>query len=120
MNPRIHVITLAVADLDRALAFYRDGLGLRTEGSDLAKDADIPLIAAKPGEFSIGHLVDSRAEVDEIIAQAEAAGATVTVAACGPLRSNYAAAAFSSRHWPAETKSMSSPRTRTAESSSMA
>jgi len=27
MKPRIHVITLAVADLDRALAFYRDGLG---------------------------------------------------------------------------------------------
>jgi catechol 2,3-dioxygenase-like lactoylglutathione lyase family enzyme len=32
MKPRIHVITLAVADLDRALAFYRDGLGLATEG----------------------------------------------------------------------------------------
>ena len=24
MKPRIHVITLAVADLDRALAFYRE------------------------------------------------------------------------------------------------
>ena len=32
MKPRIHVITLAVADLDRALAFYRDGLGFPTEG----------------------------------------------------------------------------------------
>ena len=32
MKPRVHVITLAVADLDRALAFYRDGLGFRTEG----------------------------------------------------------------------------------------
>jgi catechol 2,3-dioxygenase-like lactoylglutathione lyase family enzyme len=32
MQPRIHVITLAVADLDRALAFYRDGLGLESEG----------------------------------------------------------------------------------------
>src|ERR1700677_4848329 len=86
MKPRIHVITLAVADLDRALAFYRDGLGFRTEGligteftgdetipdgttavfhldgglmlsiyprSELAKDAVIPLIAAKPGEFSL-------------------------------------------------------------------
>src|SRR5580693_7766897 len=31
MKPRIHVITLAVADLDRALSFYRDGLGFRTE-----------------------------------------------------------------------------------------
>ena len=32
MEPRIHVITLAVADLERALAFYRDGLGLETPG----------------------------------------------------------------------------------------
>jgi uncharacterized protein len=31
-RPRIHVITLAVADLERALAFYRDGLGLESEG----------------------------------------------------------------------------------------
>ena len=111
MKPRIHVITLAVADLDRALAFYRDGLGFQTEGligtefpgnqavpggatavfhldgglmlsvyprSELAKDALVPLTAAKPGEFSIGHVVASRAEVDEVISQAEAAGATVT------------------------------------------
>ena len=111
MKPRIHVITLAVADLDRALAFYRDGLGFATDGligaefpgdetspdgttavfhlddglmlsiyprSELAKDAVVPLTAAKPGEFSIGHAVASRAEVDEVIAQAEAAGAAVT------------------------------------------
>jgi catechol 2,3-dioxygenase-like lactoylglutathione lyase family enzyme len=32
MQPRIHVITLAVSDLDRALAFYRDGLGLASAG----------------------------------------------------------------------------------------
>jgi catechol 2,3-dioxygenase-like lactoylglutathione lyase family enzyme len=32
MQPRIHVITLAVGDLDRALAFYRDGLGLESAG----------------------------------------------------------------------------------------
>jgi uncharacterized protein len=32
MQPRIHVITLAVSDLDRALAFYRDGLGLASPG----------------------------------------------------------------------------------------
>ena len=30
MEPRIDIVTLAVADLERALAFYRDGLGLRT------------------------------------------------------------------------------------------
>jgi catechol 2,3-dioxygenase-like lactoylglutathione lyase family enzyme len=105
LKPRIHVITLAVADLDRALAFYRDGLGFQTEGligteytgdrttpdgttavfhldgglmlsiyprSELAKDALVPLTAAKPGEFSIGHVVASRPEVDEVIAQARA------------------------------------------------
>jgi catechol 2,3-dioxygenase-like lactoylglutathione lyase family enzyme len=111
MKPRIHVVTLAVADLDRALTFYRDGLGFPTHGligtqytgdetnpdgttavfnldgglmlsiyprSELAKDADIAPAAAKPGEFSIGHVVASRAEVDEVIALATAAGAAVT------------------------------------------
>ena len=110
MKPRIHVITLAVADLDRALAFYRDGLGFPTEGligtefkgdgtipdgttavfhldgglmlsiyprSELAKDAAIPLVPAQPGEFSIGHVVASRAEVDDVIELAKAAGAAV-------------------------------------------
>ena len=111
MKPRIHVITLAVADLDRALAFYRDGLGFPTKGligteftgdettpdgttavfhldgglmlsiyprSELAKDALVPLTQAKSGEFSIGHAVGSRAEVDEIISQSAGAGAVVT------------------------------------------
>jgi uncharacterized protein len=32
MQPRIHVITLAVSDLERSLAFYRDGLGLPSPG----------------------------------------------------------------------------------------
>lgn len=32
MEPRIDTITLAVADLDRSLAFYRDGLGFETDG----------------------------------------------------------------------------------------
>lgn len=32
MDQRIHVITLAVADLERALAFYRDGLGFSSNG----------------------------------------------------------------------------------------
>lgn len=110
MKPRIHVVTLAVADLDRALTFYRDGLGFPTEGligaefqgdeetpdgttavfqldgglmlavyprSELAKDAGVPLTGPKPGEFSIGQAVATRAEVDEVIAQAKAAGAAV-------------------------------------------
>lgn len=32
MNPRITVITLGVNDLEKALLFYRDGLGLPTRG----------------------------------------------------------------------------------------
>jgi catechol 2,3-dioxygenase-like lactoylglutathione lyase family enzyme len=108
MEPRIHVITLAVDDLGRALAFYRDGLGFDSPGvvgtefrdertgangaiaifnlaggliltvyprSELAKDAGVPLGAPKTGEFSIGHAVASRPEVDALLAAAEAAGA---------------------------------------------
>ena len=32
MKQRLHVITLAVDDLERALAFYRDGLGFSSNG----------------------------------------------------------------------------------------
>ena len=111
MEPRVDVITLAVDDLERALRFYRDGLGFESRGvigaqwtdeesgangaiavfkfesglllslyprSDLAKDATIPAGPAHPGEFSLGQLVQSRAEVDELIEKAEAAGAAVT------------------------------------------
>jgi catechol 2,3-dioxygenase-like lactoylglutathione lyase family enzyme len=111
MQPHIDVITLAVDDLDHALQFYRDGLGLETTGiigtqypgdettpagaavmfnlrgglvlalyprSELAKDANRPVGAPQSGEFSLGHLVGSRAEVDATLARAEAAGATLT------------------------------------------
>jgi len=111
MEPRIDVITLAVADLERALAFYRDGLGLASRGvigtefvgdevepngaiamfelqgglilcvyprTELAKDAEIQLGPPKTGEFSIGHAVSSKAEVDAVLAEAQVAGATLT------------------------------------------
>lgn len=32
LNARIHAITLGVADLERAVSFYRDGLGLSSKG----------------------------------------------------------------------------------------
>ncbi len=111
MQPRIHVITLAVSDLDAALEFYRDGLGLDSPGvigtefagddtnpagavamfelqgglilalyprTELAKDANVPLGLPKTGEFSIGHAVASKADVDALLVQAEKAGATLT------------------------------------------
>jgi hypothetical protein len=111
VDARIHVITLAVGDLDRALRFYRDGLGLSTSGiigtdhkgddvtpagdvvmfelsggvilalyprSELAKDANIPLGPPQPGEFSIGHIVPRKADVDALLEQAAGAGGTLT------------------------------------------
>jgi catechol 2,3-dioxygenase-like lactoylglutathione lyase family enzyme len=111
MKARIHIITLAVADLERALTFYREGLGLESRGiigtefvgdevnpdgavalfeledglmlslyprSELAKDANVPLGPPKTGEFSIGHAVADRAEVDALLSRAQAAGATLT------------------------------------------
>ncbi|MBD2847572.1 VOC family protein [Paenibacillus sp. IB182496] len=105
MKPRITVLTLAVEDLERALAFYRDGLGLATEGvigtefehgaavffelqagvklalwkrTDLAHEAKVPLQRPSATEFTIGHNVAGREEVDEVMAQAVRAGANVT------------------------------------------
>jgi hypothetical protein len=45
--------------------------------TELAKDAGIPFGPPKSGEFSIGHLVPSRQDVDALLAQAQAAGATL-------------------------------------------
>ncbi len=105
MKPRIKVITLAVSDMKSSLAFYRDGMGLPTEGIvgtefddgavvfftmddnfllalypkiALAKDAKIPVSPRSPSEFSIGHIVSSKEEVDEVMEQARKAGATIT------------------------------------------
>ena len=46
--------------------------------SELAKDAGVSPGPAQSGEFSLGHLVASRAAVDALLGRAEAAGATVT------------------------------------------
>ena len=99
------MITLGVSDLNKSLIFYRDGLGLPTEGivgtefedgavaffkmnddlilalypkTALAKDAKISVGPASPAEFSIGHNVASKQEVDGIMKQAEEAGAKIT------------------------------------------
>lgn len=104
MKPRISVITLGVDDLARALRFYRDGLGLPTEGiigsefeqgavvfidlqaglklalwprKSLAQDTGLPLGAPSPTELSLGHNVTSQTEVDTVMAQAQAAGAVI-------------------------------------------
>ena len=54
MEPHIDVITLAVDDLDRSLAFYRDGLGLETTGVVATEFVDEETNAA--GAIVIFHL----------------------------------------------------------------
>ena len=105
MKPRINVITLGVGDLEKSPAFYRDGLGLPTKGISgtefedgpivlfnmndhltlalypkgaLAKDARVSVSPPSPAEFSIGHIVKSKQEVDAVMKQAEKAGAKIT------------------------------------------
>jgi uncharacterized protein len=105
MRPRIKVVTLGVGDLEKSLAFYRDGLGLPTQGiigtefedgavvffemnddlilalypkSALAKDARVSAGPPNPAEFSIGHIVRSKREVDALMEEAERAGAKIT------------------------------------------
>jgi catechol 2,3-dioxygenase-like lactoylglutathione lyase family enzyme len=61
-----------------AMFELRDGLVLALyPRSELAKDANVPLEPGT-GAFSIGHLVSGRADVDAVLAQAEAADATLT------------------------------------------
>ena len=105
MEPRITLITLAVSDLERSLAFYRDGLGWATEGivgqeiengavvffqlrnglklalwprESLAKEARVDAARHGPASFEVAHNVRSKKEVDEVVALARAAGAKVT------------------------------------------
>ncbi|MEX2201056.1 MAG: VOC family protein [Dongiaceae bacterium] len=105
MKPRITVLTLGVDDLERSLAFYRDGMGLATEGiigqefedgaavfialndnlklalypaMSLAKEAGVAPASARLGAIAIGHNVNSKTEVDAVMKQAELAGAVVT------------------------------------------
>ncbi len=114
MHAKISFITLAVSDLDRSVAFYRDGLGWQTEGivgrefhdevigadgtiaffslepglllglyerANLAKDAGLRPDPPSTTEFSVGIPAGSQAEVDELLQQAEVAGATLTAPA---------------------------------------
>jgi catechol 2,3-dioxygenase-like lactoylglutathione lyase family enzyme len=104
VKARISVVTLGVDDLERAVAFYRDGLGLVTDGiigtefehgavaffdlqhglklavwprRSLAHDSGIEVSPPSASDLSLGHNVASRAEVDVVMEQASAAGATI-------------------------------------------
>jgi catechol 2,3-dioxygenase-like lactoylglutathione lyase family enzyme len=104
MKPRITVLTLGVDDLERAVRFYRDGLGWPTAGivgaefehgavaffelqaglqlalwprESIAHDTGLPRSHPSATECTLGHNVSSRAEVDRVMQQAEAAGAAI-------------------------------------------
>ena len=102
MRPRVSVITLGVDDLERAVRFYRDGLGLRTEGiigtefehgavaffeldgglrlalwprTSIAHDTGLAQTLPSPTDLTLAHNVGSREEVERVFAEAVAAGA---------------------------------------------
>ncbi|HUT41841.1 MAG TPA: VOC family protein [Gammaproteobacteria bacterium] len=97
MQPRISMITLGVRDLERAVRFYRDGLGfpqmesppavafftlngswLGLYGHDaLAEDATVPAAGSGFRGVALAHNVHAEAEVDAVLAQAVSAGATL-------------------------------------------
>jgi uncharacterized protein len=104
MKPRVSVLTIGVDDLERSLKFYRDGLGLSTKGiigqefehgavaffdlqaglklaiwnrKDIAYDAQVTQTASSMTEFTIGHNVGSKKEVDQVMEHAKKAGASI-------------------------------------------
>jgi catechol 2,3-dioxygenase-like lactoylglutathione lyase family enzyme len=117
MKPRITVLTLGVEDLERAVEFYRDGLGLHTDGivgtefehgavaffelegglrlalwprASIAHDSGLALSPASPTNLQIGHNVADRQQVDQTMEQAEQAGATIVKPAADPFWGGYA------------------------------
>lgn len=104
MKPRISVITIGVENLERSLQFYRDGLGLPTQGiigtefehgavaffelqaglklaiwptASISHDTGIPVHPISPTTLTIGHNVASKTEVDAVMEQARKAGAVI-------------------------------------------
>jgi catechol 2,3-dioxygenase-like lactoylglutathione lyase family enzyme len=117
MKPRITLITLGVDDLERSLRFYREGLGLHSQGivgeqfehgavaffdlqaglklalwprKSIAHDSGLPLAKASATDFTVGHNVTSKAEVDAVMEQAKKGGATIVKPAADTFWGGYA------------------------------
>jgi uncharacterized protein len=94
MKPQITVITIGVDDLEKSLRFYRNGLGLRTQGivgtefeygavaffdlqaglrlaiwprESIAHDTAILVGPSSPTAFTLGHNMSSKEEVDTVM-----------------------------------------------------
>lgn len=97
MEPRIHIITLGVQDLERAYDFYHHGLGFPTTrkpetgiiffqtggvclalypADELAKDVaeDFPVDRSRFPGITLAHNTRSKEQVDEILQRAVEAG----------------------------------------------
>ena len=92
------MITLGVADLQRATIFYRDGLGLPSDEhhggvvffplkgtwlalfpiEDLAKDAQVSNKGEGFTRVALAHNVKTKEDVDRVLQLAQNAGATIT------------------------------------------
>jgi catechol 2,3-dioxygenase-like lactoylglutathione lyase family enzyme len=117
MEPRITLLTLGVDDLERSLRFYRDGLGLHTDGivgrqfehgavaffelqsglrlalwprASIAHDTGLPVGPRSATELTIAHNVASKTEVDEVMRQARDAGAAIVKPAQDTFYGGYA------------------------------
>jgi catechol 2,3-dioxygenase-like lactoylglutathione lyase family enzyme len=101
VEPKVSLITLGVSDLDRAVAFYRDGLGwpksnvggdevafFKTGGvvialfprASFAADASVEVADIEYGtfsHFSLAHNVAEEEQVDSVLKEAAEAGATI-------------------------------------------
>lgn len=99
MESRISIITLGVADLAKAIHFYRDGLGFPTSAKDddpvaffltggarlalfptneLAADIGVYVVPSKGfGGVALAHNVRHKEEVAEVLALAERAGGKI-------------------------------------------
>ena len=100
MEPRVTLITLGVRNLERAVAFYQDGLGWPLSGASvegevaffktggivlalwgreaLAEDANVDSEGSGLSSFALAHNVAEKEEVDSVLEEAVSAGATLT------------------------------------------
>jgi catechol 2,3-dioxygenase-like lactoylglutathione lyase family enzyme len=108
MKPRISLITLGVDSLERALEFYRDGLGLKTDGivgkefehgavaffdlagglrlalwprKSISHDSGLTVTPPSPTDFTLAHNVSSKTEVDAVMDQVWKAGGIIVKSA---------------------------------------
>lgn len=117
MKPRVTVITLGVDDLEHAVAFYRDGLGLATKGivgeelehgavaffdlqggvrlalwprESIGHDSGLAPTPRSATELTLGHNVATEAEVDRVMEEARRAGAVIVKEAARTFWGGYA------------------------------